>query len=535
MSGEARAGETLVRLLAERAAATPAAPALIYGGRETGFAALESESRRVAQGLADLGVGPGDRVALWLPNVPAYVVLCLALARLGAIAVAVNTRFRSHEVGDIVGRSGARVLALWPGFRHIDFLGILAEVDPAALAGLEALVLYDEDRPAAAAPAAVAHCRRVGYAALAERPALQHDASGGDAGCNIFTTSGTTRAPKFVLHTQFSIARHAREVAAGFGYAASDGAVLQALPFCGVFGYAQAMAALAAGRPMVLMSAFDAAEAVALSDRHRVRHMNATDDMVNAMLDADPRERALPLLDFAGFGSFNTDPLLTIRRAEARGVTLVGIYGMSELQALYARQPKDAPLEKRALGGGRPVSATGRCRVRDPESGRLLGPGGQGELELAGSSAFHAYFGNPEATAGTITPDGFVRTGDLGYLDGEGGFVFVGRMGDVLRLGGFLVSPVEIEVYLQAHPAVAAAQVVGVRTDAGTRPVAFVVAEAGAGFDETALQAHCARGLAKFKVPVRIAALDAFPTTKSANGTKIQRARLREMAAALLA
>lgn len=120
------------------------APAIFDRGAIVSYGELVENSRRVARGLADLGVGAGDRVAVWLPNVPAWLMLCLACARLGALCVAVNTRFRSVEVADIVSRSGARVLALWPGFKDIDFIAILAEIEPQALATLETIVVYDE-------------------------------------------------------------------------------------------------------------------------------------------------------------------------------------------------------------------------------------------------------------------------------------------------------------------------------------------------------------------------------------------------------
>src|SRR5258708_33958613 len=132
-------------LLADIAEETPAAPAFIHGERTLSFAELLDCAGRAAQGLADLGVGPGDRVALWLPNVPAYPILYFACARLGAIAVAVNTRYRAVEVADIVGRSGAKVLACAPGFRRLDFLSILADVEPTALDKIAALVVAGEE------------------------------------------------------------------------------------------------------------------------------------------------------------------------------------------------------------------------------------------------------------------------------------------------------------------------------------------------------------------------------------------------------
>src|SRR5215212_1491265 len=157
-------------LLADVADATPDAPAFIHGERRLSFAELLDCSARAAQGLSDLGVGPGDRVALWLPNVPAYPVLYFACARLGAIAVAVNTRYRAVEVADIVGRSGAKVLACAPGFRRIDFLSILAEVEPAALDGLSAIVVVGEEP--ATAPPAIERLRRVPFDHLLSRPQL---------------------------------------------------------------------------------------------------------------------------------------------------------------------------------------------------------------------------------------------------------------------------------------------------------------------------------------------------------------------------
>lgn len=157
-----------------------------------------------------------------------------------------------------------------------------------------------------------------------------------------------------------------------------------------------------------------------------------------------------------------------------------------------------------------------------------------GELEFTGPSRMVGYFGDETATRAALTPDGYFRSGDLGYTTADGRFVFLARMGDALRLGGFLVSPAEVEAVLAEHPSVAAAQVVGARTAAGLRPVGFVILAPGAAFDEAALIAHCADRMAKFKVPVRVQPIDAFPVTPGANATKIQKHKLRELAEASL-
>jgi fatty-acyl-CoA synthase len=240
----------------------------------------------------------------------------------------------------------------------------------------------------------------------------------------------------------------------------------------------------------------------------------------------------------AGYAAFDPGLGDIVELAAERGLALFGLYGASEVQALYARQPLAAPLALRRRNGGRPVSAQARFRVRDPESGELLGPGVSGALEVAGPSRMLGYLDNEEANREALTPDGFVRMGDLAHADGGGGLVYEARVGDVLRLGGYLVAPAEIEARLQAHPVVGAAQVVGVRNTRGPAAVAFVTLREGSGiaaFDERALLEWCAAALARYKVPAAIIRLDAFPVTQSANGTKIQKARLRELADAALA
>lgn len=526
--------DTLSDLIEEQVRRQPAAPAVIYGDETVSYAGLLERSRRVARGFADLGIGEGDRVAMWLPNSVAYVIAVLALARLGAIASAVNTRFRAAEVGDIVTRSGARAMVLWPGFLGIDFLGILDEVPAEALSGLETLVLYDEGDASDTVPAGVAHCRRVRWHDLEAADAYPGDRADPALGCNTFTTSGTTSRPKFVLHTQFSIARHARVVAERFGLSDSTGGLLQALPFCGVFGFCQLAAGLAAGRPLIVMSAFDADEAGALIDRHGIEVLFVTDGMIDEWLRRRDGTPVFPSVKQCFYGLF--DPALAdiAVRAGERGLSLVGLYGMSEVQALFSQQRMDAPFDQRIAGGGVPIAEGYAVRIRDPESGALLPVGEQGEVELKGPSLMKEYFRNPEATAAAFTEDGFLRSGDLGYLAEDGAFVFVSRMGDVLRLGGFLVAPAEIEAHLGEHESVDGAQVVGVSTEQGVRAVGFVTLEGDGAFDEDVLRQHCLDGLARFKAPARIYALEAFPTTKSANGTKIQRAKLRQMAEELL-
>lgn len=519
--------QTLAGFLGRHALERTGEVALVDRDRPVTYGELDSEARRLAAGLAGLGVARGDRVALWLPNLPAWLACFFACGRLGAIAVSVNTRFRSSEVGDIVGRSGCTALLFWPGFRRIDFAGILGGCDPDALRGLAHIVSYTEGD---AKPERVLDRAVVTYRSLLDQGPLDDERGGEDDGCVIFTTSGTTRAPKFVLHSQRTVIRHGIDVARDFGWHDPATRVLVTAPLCGVFGFANAMAALAAGRPLVMAPTFDAHESASAVQRHAITHANATDEMIALMLDAVPDPHPFPSAKWFGYGAFAPAHADLPARAAARGLNLVGLYGSSELEALFARQREDASPADRWLAGGRPVAPEAQVRACDPETGAILPHGTAGELEFTGPSRMVGYFGDEAATRAALTPDGFFRSGDLGYTTGDGRFVFLARMGDALRLGGFLVSPAEIEAVLAEHPCVAAAQVVGARTKSGLKPAAFVILAQGAVFDEAALLAHCATRMAKYKVPVRVQAIDAFPVTPGANATKIQKHKLREMA-----
>jgi fatty-acyl-CoA synthase len=352
--------------------------------------------------------------------------------------------------------------------------------------------------------------------------------------CILFTTSGTTAAPKLVVHCQRGIVTHARDVAAAFELARPGSLVLQLVPFCGVFGFSQATAAIAAPCPLVVPSIFNAVEAARLARAHRVTNMVGTNDMLDGMLAAATDPRPFPNLRFFGHANFNPSLKDLPVRAEARGVTLRGLFGMSETLALFAVQPAGAGLERRQLSGGVPIAPSGRARVRDLDSGELAAPGGRGEIELCGPSLMTGYLGDDAATAAAFTSDGFLRTGDLGYDTEDGGFIHLGRMGDALRLGGFLVNPLEIEETVLELGSLGACQVVEAQVNGQLKPVAFVVCAAVPAPDEAEIIAHCRQRLAPFKVPVRVIIVDSLPIVDGPNGVKVRRDELRRMAQGVL-
>ncbi len=439
---------------------------------ETTAADLAQQGRRVAAWLLGQGFERGDRLALRLPNSADYLRLLVACAAGGFIAVSVNTRYSEAEVADLVARSGATRVQL-------------------------------DDDP-------------LGWRACEP---IKPDGAGDDPFV-VFTTSGTTSKPKLVLHRQRSIVDHANDAAAGFGLSHHD-VVLAAMPFGGTFGLASLSAGLA-GSCRVVVTNFDAAATGSLIAAERVTCVNGSDDMFYRLLELGADLSSIRL---GGYARFNTSLVGIVQRAAAAGATLTGLYGMSEVQALFSLRNPAGESAERARPGGTLVSSGAEYRIVD------------GELQLRGPSMFAGYLAEGGATiddelTGSHFDDGWFRTGDLAEPDGSRGFEYIARIGDVLRLGGFLVSPAEVEAALLHLAGVREAQVVAVDRPGGARPVAFVIAPEG--LDEQEAIRHCRRRLARYKVPVRVIVIDEFPTTTSANGTKIQKNKLRAMAAAEL-
>jgi fatty-acyl-CoA synthase len=508
--------------LAGRNAGRPGAR-LLFDERRASFEELDAAAQRVACGLQNSGLAKGDRLAVWLDNRWPWLVTLFACARLGAIAVAVNTKFRSKEVGDILSRSGATHLLM-----SSDADGALTTLSQCESLGALRVVI-DAGAGGGPLPQNLAALDFVPFAELGRSPPLAIDQGMADDGIIIFTTSGTTSAPKFVLHDQLRVIRHGLDLARA---AAVDehSVMFLAPPLCGTFGFSTAFAALAAGARLVMPATWDPQKAYHLMRTHGVTHCMATDDAMQRLLSVAGDATPLPALRLAGIAGVNPRLDGIYKEAQARGIKLAGLYGSSELQAIVSLQDLDADVTQRAKRGGRMVSANAKVRARDPQTSQVLAHGEPGELEFfAPDSGMKAYYGNPDATAAAFRPDGYFRSGDLGFTEADGRFVFLARMGDTLRLGGFLVDPTEIELVLQSHPTIKEAQVIAVDTARGNRPVAFVILQPHAVLQEAELKSFVGERLAKFKVPVRLQALQDFPRTESANAAKVQKSKLKEL------
>ncbi|MBD0323001.1 MAG: AMP-binding protein, partial [Aldersonia sp.] len=349
-----------------------------------------------------------------------------------------------------------------------------------------------------------------------------------------FTTSGSTGTPKLAAHRESAVVRHARADAARMGVVEGDVA-LCVLPLSGVFGFSTAMAGLAGGGALLMEAVFDAEATLRRMETLRVTHVVGGDDLYGRLHDVWQKQQVradLSALKWLGIADFlgRSREIARWARDEFGAVT-TGVFGSSELFALMMFWRDDDPESVRWNGGGRPVDSEIRVRIADPIDNSELPDGEQGELQVWGPNVVDAYLGNPDAAARAFTADGWFRSGDLAVATGDGGYTFVCRMGDVLRLRGFLVDPAEIEQRLAEHAGVHTAKVVGITGEGGyTQAVGFVVPTADTAAAAAEFKAWCAETLASFKVPAAVHVIEKMPTTVGGNGAKIRAVVLREWA-----
>jgi fatty-acyl-CoA synthase len=494
----------------------PEHPAFHCKGESATRAELARAGARAAAWMAALGVRRGDAVALWLPDGGAWLQWLFGAAHLGALVVPISTRYRLEEAQHVVKTARATVLVVTPEFLGFDYRAA-AHAIQRELPHVAHVI--EIDRPQAL------------FEVDPELPDVPAGGRAEDPLCT-FSTSGTTGRPKLAVHDQRGIFLHSRNVVVRTEIRPGD-VMLCVLSLYGVLGFVKALGALAGAASCVFMQVFKADDAAALIERHGVTHCYAADGVFAPILQV--RGRSLATWRRGGFAEFAGLGASVIEQAEREWqLPLVAIYGSSEAFALAATELSTDPPAQRLVAGGLPLAPELGYRVVDVDSGAVLPDGQRGELQLRGYNVMTGYLNNPEATAAALTPDGWFRTGDLGYGAGER-YVYLARLKDGLRLSGYLVEPNEIEEHLARHDAIIDAQVVGVnRVGKGDMAVAFVRCRPGgegaATLTEAGLQAWCKAGMAGYKVPSRIIFVEDYPRVDGPNGTKILKNKLREMA-----
>ncbi|WP_372620228.1 AMP-binding protein [Falsiroseomonas sp.] len=519
------------------AAGRGAAEALVTEKERLSHAALREEARAVARSLLALGIRRGEHVGVLTGNDADWVRIFYGAALIGAVTVPVNTRFKAPEIAFALRQADCRAVFVRGRFLRIDFAAALAEAEPAVATGLpgEALpllrqaVVMGEEVPAGALPWSDFRARQASEAALEEAIAAVTP----DDPLLVQFTSGTTAYPKGVLLTHTNMLRNAWAVSQRLGVRPDD-RYLNCRPFFHVAGSTLSLlVCLVTGATMVTPPTFEAGAALRLLEQERCT-LTSGNDSIFQMLMAHPEYRRERLHLRGGWAA--AGPITMRRVIEEMGAKeLCWAYGLSEASPNVVLSDHRDPAELRISGRAAPHPGV-EVRIADPATGRILPPEARGEIQVRGWGIMRGYYNNADATAKTFTPDGWLRTGDLGALDAEGRLRMEGRLKDVLRVGGENVAPAEVEEVLLAHPAIAMAQVVGV-PDArlGEVPAAFVTLRAGAALTDAELLDWLRPRLANFRMPRHLRIVPDFEAIGMTASGKVQKTKLREHAVALFA
>ena len=495
------------------AAETPGAPAYLLGDRTVTFAELDERSNRVAQGLRALGVGPGDRVAILDKNCLEYFEVLFGAAKLNAVLVAVNWRLAPPEAAYIVNDAAAKVLVV-----GAELVPLLEGFEADLLATDHRFVIGDHDRlPSYASWVDAQDATDPGVVAGPDDVAFQ------------YYSSGTTGLPKGVMLTNgacFAGLEASRDL-----IAFDDSSVSMAvMPQFHVAGGFWGLVALYSGRPTVLQREVDPVGIVDLIARHKVTHAVYVPALLQVLvLVPGIAEADLSSLRCIIYGASPISEEVLVSSIRTFGCDFLQAYGMTETSGGCVFLPPEdhdpeGPNRHRLRAAG--VAAPGtELKVVDAAL-EPVPTGTVGEILIRSAQNMCGYWNQPEETARTILPDGFLRTGDAGYLDEDGYLYIHDRVKDMIISGGENVYPAEVENRLMAHPEVADVAVIGVPDDKwGETPKALVVRTPDATVTESDLIAFAREGLAHYKCPTSVEWRDELPRNPSG---KLLKTTLRE-------
>ena len=479
---------------------------------------------RLAAGLLSIGVYKGDRVGIWSPNRPEWLLAQFATARIGAILVNINPAYRTSELDYALNKAGVSCLIVAPQFKSSNYMAMLAELAPematcppgrlraARLPALRSVVqLGPKPRPGALSFDEVMD--RGNRAVRTRLDAISASLNPDDA-INIQFTSGTTGAPKGATLSHRNIVNNAISTARAMRLQPGEGLCIP-VPFYHCFGMVLGnLAACSYGVTMVIPGeAFDARDTLAAIDAEGCAALHGVPTMFQAMLDH-------PEFDSFDMRSLRTgimagapcpEPLMrrVMERMHLHQITIG--YGMTETSPISFQSAVDDPIDRRVSTVGR-IQPHAECKVVGPD-GHTLPVGQQGELMTRGYLVMKGYWDDPARTAEAIQR-GWMHTGDLATIDAEGYCRITGRSKDMLIRGGENVYPAEVEEFLTTHPDISQAQVFGL-PDAkyGEEVATWIILRPGASMTEDALRDWCHGKIAHYKVPRYIRFVTDMPMT----------------------
>jgi HIP---CoA ligase len=497
--------------------------AVIDGSERVTWADLETWMERAARAFAASGVRPGDRVALWAPNSLTWIVAALGVYAAGGVLVPVNTRFKGAEAAHVLRTAQVRLLLTVTDFLSADYAGMLAGADPDLTADLDVVVLSGP--PGSAVPWDAFLARGgPGVGPLGAEESL-----GADDISDIIFTSGTTGSPKGVVLAHGASTRSYVAWSDVVGLRHGD-RYLIVYPFFHCAGLKSGMlACVLTGATIVPCPVFDVPVVLDMVAKERISMLPGPPALYQSLLNADLSGHDTSSLRLAVTGAASVPVDLVRRIRDDLGfASVVTGYGLTETTGTVSMCRHDDPVEIIAGTSGRPIPGM-EVRVVDL-AGTDVPAGEQGEVWARGYAIMRAYFNAPEATAETITADGWLRTGDIGILDAAGNLRITDRIKDMFIVGGFNAYPAEIENLISRHPDVAQVAVIGVPDERmGEVGYAYVIPRQGAALTEADLIAWCRKEMANFKVPRHFEFVQALPLNPSGKVLKFElssRARL---------
>jgi HIP---CoA ligase len=495
--------------------------AIVDGAVRLSFAEVADQMVRVGRSLVASGVRPGDRVALWAPNSAAWILAALGVQACGAWLVPLNTRFKGYEAAYIIEAADASLLLAVDSFLGTDYLEMILSAAPDLMERRQTVSVPPPGQMNSPSwDAFMARGATVGAADLMDRLERQRAADV----CDVIFTSGTTGRPKGVMLRHGTSLRAFESYNAGTRLKPGDRHAV-AVPFFHCFGYkAGWMVDLMVGAATYPVAVFDAETVLDLIDREGITHMGGPPTIFESILDHQKRRaRDLSSLRSVVVSAAAVDPELIRRLQRDVGVEgAISGYGLTESHALVAVANPDDPPDLIATTVGTPIPDIDIQIVDD--RGEPVGTGEQGELLVRGYTVMEGYLGDPEATAAAVV-DGWLHTGDIATRDDRGYLRIIDRKKDIFIMGGFNVSPAEVEAALRASDKIADVAVVGAPDpDFGEVGAAFVVAEAGVKLTPDEVVAFARDRLANFKVPRRVEMVKSLP--RNATG-KVVKAELR--------
>ena len=509
-------------LLDQTVQRTPDAPAIDFMGRGYSYRQLGDLVSRAARGLQNLGVQPGDRVGLCLPNTPYFPIFYFAALKIGAIIVNYNPLYTERELTFQIKDSGTTVMVtvdlamVYPKLAKIGADAGLRKIIvcpfASALPPVKSLLFF------LAKAGDLARWPRsddlhVGYAALiADRtpPQLPSLDPRGDVAV-IQYTGGTTGQPKGATLSHANLSANCAQIIHHVGETEGDQRILGVLPLFHVFALTSVLDyGIATGAELVLLPRFELAGAMKTIRAKRATNFPAVPTIYNAVNDAPPSVRGnLGSLQYCISGGAPLPVEVKQRFERLTGCKVVEGYGLSETSPVVATNPLKGPGKPGSVG----VLMVGTTvEIRDVEdSSKVLAQGEKGEICVRGPQVMRGYWNRPDATEDVFT-DGALRTGDVGYLDADGFMFLVDRKKDLILAGGYNIYPRVIEEALYTHPAIQEATVIGV-PDAyrGEAPKAFVTLKAGQSVTPDKLKAYLVDHLNKLEMPREIEIRDELP------------------------